>query len=130
ATLAGVSNFSDWTVGEISAPTAAPGTISGRVTTASGAPLAGVTMRLDGGRSAMTITDANGNYRVTNVPVEQFYTVTPYITNYHFSPASRSYSLVANQTDAAFTGTRDEVSSGNVIDTPEYFVRQHYLDFL
>jgi hypothetical protein len=130
ATLAGVSNFSDWTVGEIASPTAAPATISGRVTTTSGAPMAGVTMRLDGGRSAITITDANGNYRFVNVPVEQFYTVTPFITNYHFSPASRSYSLVSNQTDAAFTGTRDEVTSGNVIDTPEYFVRQHYLDFL
>ena len=87
-------------------------------------------MRLDGGRAAMTMTDANGNYRFTNVPVEQFYTVTPFITNYHFSPASRSYSLTANQSDATFTGTRDEVASGNVIDTPEYFVRQHYLDFL
>lgn len=130
ATLAGVSAFSDWTVGEIASPTAAPATISGRVTTTSGGPMAGVTMRLDGGRSAMTITDANGNYRFANVPVEQFYTVTPFIINYHFNPASRSYSLVANQTDAAFTGSRDDVASGNVIDTPEYFVRQHYLDFL
>ena len=40
ATLAGVSNFSDWTVGEITAPTAAPATISGQVTTTSGAPMA------------------------------------------------------------------------------------------
>jgi hypothetical protein len=130
ATINGVTNFSDWTLGTVTAPTAAPATISGRVTTTSGAPLAGVTMRLDGGRSAMTITDAGGNYRFLNVPVEQFYTVTPLIINYHFSPASRAYALVSNQTDATFTGTRDEVASGNVIDTPEYFVRQHYLDFL
>jgi hypothetical protein len=33
-------------------------------------------------------------------------------------------------TDAVFTGTLDAVITGNVIDTPEYFVRQHYLDFL
>ena len=33
-------------------------------------------------------------------------------------------------TDAVFTANRDAVSTGNVIDTPEYFVRQHYLDFL
>jgi hypothetical protein len=130
ATVNGVTNFSDWTLGTVSAPTAAPATISGRITTTSGAPLAGVTMRLEGGRTAMTITDANGNYRFVNVPVEQFYTVTPFITNYHFSPASRAYSLVANQTDATFTGGRDEVASGNVIDMPEFFVRQHYLDFL
>jgi hypothetical protein len=129
-TIAGVTEFSDWTAGEPVSPTAAPATISGRVTTTSGAPLAGVTMRLDGGRTAMTVTDANGNYRFANVPVEQFYTVTPFIVNYHFSPASRSYSLVSNQTEATFAGTREETSSGNVIDTPEYFVRQHYLDFL
>jgi hypothetical protein len=38
--------------------------------------------------------------------------------------------LLANKTDAIFTGTRDSAITGNVIDTPEYFVRQHYLDFL
>ena len=130
ATLGGVSNFSDWTVGEIAAPTAAPAEISGRVTAASGAPLAGVIMNLSGARSARTITDSNGNYRFGGVATDNFYTVTPAIVNYHFSPASRSFSLLANTTDATFTGTLDAVISGNVIDTPEYFVRQHYLDFL
>jgi len=130
ATLAGVNNFSDWTVGEISAPTAAPATISGQVTTTSGAPLAGVTMWLSGSRSALAITDAGGNYRFENVETGGFYTVTPSIVNYHFSPASRSFSLLGNTTDALFTGARDASSNINVIDTPEYFVRQHYLDFL
>ena len=130
ATLAVVSSFSDWTVGEISAPTAAPATISGQITTTSGASLPGVTMYLSGARSARTITDGNGNYRFVNVDTDNFYNVTPSIVNYQFSPVSRSFSLLANMTDAVFTGTRDAVSSGNVIDTPEYFVRQHYLDFL
>jgi len=128
--LAGVSNFSDWTVGEVSAPTAAPATISGQVTTSSGAPLAGVTMFLSGARSGRTITDSNGIYRFFNVDTDNFYTLTPSITNYHFSPVTRSFSLLANVTDAAFTGSLDSVMSGNVIDSPEYFVRQHYLDFL
>jgi hypothetical protein len=130
ATLTGVSVFSDWTVGEISAPTAAPATISGQVTTASGAPMPGVTMLLSGARSARTITDSNGNYRFTNVNTDNFYTVAPAIVNYHFSPPALSFSLLANKTDATFTGTLDTVITGNVIDTPEYFVRQHYLDFL
>jgi hypothetical protein len=130
ATLTGVTGFSDWTVGEISAPTAAPATISGQVTTASGAPMAGVIMNLSGARSARTITDAQGNYRFNNVDTDNFYTVTPGILNYHFSPASRSFSLLANMTDATFTGLPNDVISGNVIDTPGYFVRQHYLDFL
>jgi len=129
-TVNGISSFSDWTVGTVSAPTAAPGSISGQVTTTSGAPLAGVPMFLSGARSARAITDANGNYRFTNVDTDNFYTVTPSIINYHFSPASRSFSLLSNVTDAVFTANRDAVSSGNVIDTPEYFVRQHYLDFL
>ena len=130
ATLTGVSVFSDWTVGEPVAPTAAPATISGQVTTTSGAPLAGVTMVLSGARSALAITDAGGNYRFANIETGNFYTVTPGIVNYHFSPASRAFSLLGNTTDAVFTGTRDAGSNINVIDTPEYFVRQHYLDFL
>jgi hypothetical protein len=130
ATLASVSTFSDWTVGEVTAPTAAPATIRGQVTAANGTPLPGVTMYLSGGTSARTITDSNGNYRFVNVDTDNFYTVTPSITNYTFSPSSLSFSLLADKTDAVFTGTRDAVTSGNVIDTPEYFVRQHYLDFL
>jgi hypothetical protein len=130
ATITGVTSFSDWTLAQPNSPTAAPALISGQVTTTSGAPLAGVTMYLSGARSARTITDSNGNYRFVNVDTDNFYTVTPSITNYHFSPASRSFSLLANMTDAVFTGTLDAVITGNVIDTPEYFVRQHYLDFL
>ena len=61
---------------------------------------------------------------------DNFYTVTPALVNYHFAPASQSFSLAANNVDAAFTATRDAVISGNAIDTADYFVRQHYLDFL
>jgi len=130
AILAGVSNFSDWTVGEVVAPTAAPATISGQVTATSGAPIPGVTMYLSGAKSARTITDGSGNYRFVDVETENFYTVTPSIVNHQFSPANLSFSLLANKTDAVFTGSRNTASSLNVIDTPEYFVRQHYLDFL
>jgi hypothetical protein len=111
-------------------PTAAPATISGRVTTSDGAPLGGVTMNLSGARSAKTITDANGNYRFAGADTDNFYTVTPSLVGYNFSPANRSFSLLANKTDAVFTANHDAVIGGNAIDTPEYFVRQHYLDFL
>ena len=56
--------------------------------------------------------------------------MTPSLTNYHFSPADRSFSLIGNKTDAVFTASRDAVISGNAIDSAEYFVRQHYIDFL
>jgi hypothetical protein len=130
ATLTGVTSFSDWTVGEIAAPTAAPANISGTITSDSGAPLAGVAVYLSGGRSALAVTDHTGAYRFLNVDTDSFYTVTPSLVNYHFNPPSRSFSLLANKTDAVFSGTREAVITGNAIDTPEYFVRQHYLDFL
>ncbi|HSS22813.1 MAG TPA: DUF4214 domain-containing protein [Pyrinomonadaceae bacterium] len=130
ATINGVTNFSDWTLGTVAAPTAAPAFISGQVTSPSGAPLGGVTMYLNGARSARTITDAQGNYRFENIDTENLYTVTPSILNYHFSPENRVYNLLTNVSNASFTGAMNSVSSGNVIDTPEFFVRQHYLDFL
>ena len=111
-------------------PTAAGASISGQVVTTSGAPLAGVTLRLSGGRSAETITNSAGNYNFNNVETGGFYTVSPSIANYSFSPGSRSFSLVGNKTDAVFTAQPDSTPSANAIDSNEYFVRQQYLDFL
>ena len=114
----------------VCAPTAAPANISGTVTMSDGSPLAGVTMNLSGARSARAVTDSNGNYRFSNVDTDNFYTVTPSLVNYHFGPTERSFSLLANRTDAVFTATRDAVIGGNAIDSAGFFVRQHYLDFL
>jgi hypothetical protein len=111
-------------------PTAAPATISGTVATPDGVPMPGVTMTLSGSADARAITDSNGNYRFSNVEINRFYTVTPSLTNYHFGPESRSYSLLANQSDAVFTAAPDIINSGNSIDMAGFFVRQHYLDFL
>ncbi len=111
-------------------PTAAPATISGSVTTADGQPLAGVTMRLQGPISATVITDSEGNYSFPNVDTEQFYTITPARMNYSFNPGNRSFSLLGNRSDAVFTAIPDAVVAGNAIDSADYFVRQHYLDFL
>ena len=113
-----------------SAPTAANGMVSGRITDPNGAPIAGAVVSLSGTQNRRTITDADGNYRFDAVETTGFYTVTPALMNYHFSPAERSFSQVGNTTNALFTATADAVVVGNVIDTPEYFVRQHYVDFL
>jgi hypothetical protein len=118
--------------GFLNLPSAAPATISGVVTTSDGSPLAGVTVNLSGGDlsgNARTITDGNGQYRFENVKTGDFYTVTPARANYNFGPAQRSFSQLGQNTDATFTAS----SNGgglNPLDTPEYFVRQHYLDFL
>ena len=123
-------NVSDVTVCFNQGPTATEGFVSGRITDPNGAAVAGAVVKLDGTQSRKTITDADGNYRFDSVETNGFYTVTPTLVNYHFGPESRSFSLLGNSTDAAFTATRDAVVTGNAIDTPEYFVRQHYVDFL
>ena len=111
------------------APTAADGRISGRITDPNGVPIAGAVVNLAGAQTRTFITDANGNYTFENVETSGFYTVTPSRPNYSFSPGSRSFSQLGNHTEAVFTGSLASATE-NPIDTPEYFVRQHYLDFL
>jgi predicted extracellular nuclease len=109
-------------------PTAADGAISGRITDANGNPVAGAVVNLSGTQNRKFITDANGIYRFDNVETNGFYTVKPSRIDFSFSPAERSFSSVASVTNAGFTGSA--VSNASPLDTPEYFVRQQYLDFL
>ena len=87
-------------------------------------------MNLTGSGSTTAISNNSGAYKFDNVATDNFYTVTPSLANYHFSPANRSFSLLASKTDAIFTASPDSTTTVNAIDTNEYFVRQHYLDFL
>jgi hypothetical protein len=111
-------------------PTAAPATISGSINAGDGSPVAGVTVRLSGPINRVTITDAEGTYHFDGVDTDNFYTVTPSLVNYRFSPTERSFSLLGNKTDAMFSAAADAIVRANAIDTTEYFVRQQYLDFL
>jgi len=113
-----------------SSPTAASATVSGQVTTSVGLPVAGVVMRLTGGRTAVTITDSLGHYSFANVNTDNFYSVTPELVNFTFAPSSLSFSLVGNKTDAVFTAMANPQPTANPLDTAEFFVRQQYLDFL
>jgi hypothetical protein len=111
------------------APTAADGSVSGIITDSNGAPVSGVTINLSGTQSRETITDANGKYSFDAVETNGFYTVTPLRANYTFTPTNRSFSLLGVHTEASFTATANG-DHANAIDTNEFFVRQHYLDFL
>ena len=111
-------------------PTAAPASISGSVNTSDGSPVPGVAMRLSGPVTKVTITDASGNYHFDGVETENFYTITPALVNYRFSPTQRAFSLLGNRTDAVFSAAADSIARANAIDTNEYYVRQQYLDFL
>ena len=110
-------------------PTASPATITGRITEDDGAPVEGAVVRLGGGQSRMTITDAAGNYHFDDVETTGFYTVTPSRANFSFSPAQRSFNPLGQHTEASFNASQSG-SGMNPLDTNEYFVRQQYLDFL
>jgi hypothetical protein len=98
--------------------------------TAAAQPVSGVTVTVLGGSGTIrAITDSQGVYRVENLEVGGFYTVTPTRANYQFAPANRSFSLVGNKTDAVFTGLPINPDA-NPLESPEFFVRQQYLDFL
>lgn len=110
-------------------PTAGDGVISGRITTDTGAPLVGAVVHLEGTQSRRAITNANGAYKFERVETNGFYTMSPTRANYSFSPASRSVSLIANNTEETFTGIT-QGDNVNPLDTAEFFVRQQYVDVL
>lgn len=117
------------TASTFNTPTAANGFINGRITTAEGASIAGTVINLSGSQNRKAITGANGNYHFDNVETAGFYTVVPAHVNFAFSPSERSFGQLGNNAEAAFTGS-PSATNANPLDTPEYFVRQHYLDFL
>ncbi len=115
---------------QVASPTAAPASISGRVTTSDGLPLAGATINLLGANVAQTITAANGNYKFDNLDTGAFYTVAAARVNYTFTPTNRSFSLLGNKLDAVFTAIPDAAVLANPLDTDLFFIREQYLDFL
>jgi len=110
-------------------PTAFGAVIGQIADSSNGAPVSGVVLRLTGTQNRKTITDANGNFRFENVDTSGVYTLTPSRVNFSFTPAQRSLSQLGNSTDAPFNANSLGTTI-NPLDTPEYFVRQHYLDFL
>lgn len=112
-----------------SGPTADGSTVSGIISADDGSPVAGTVVNMSGSQTRKTITNANGYYQFDQVETSGFYTVTPTRANYDFSPSNQSFSQLGNHTNAAFTGSTTG-NNRNPLDTPEYFVRQQYLDVL
>lgn len=126
----GFKSFTTDASGNPAAPTVANGVIHGQVLTSEGLAVAGVVLRLDGTQTRTAISDSLGFYNFTEVETNGFYTITPERADYTFNPRSRSFSNLASRIEAAFTATPDLSATANPIDTPEFFVRQQYLDFL
>ena len=88
------------------------------MTDESAQPLVGVNVHLSGSAIADTTTDATGTYTFTGLPQGGNFTVTPSLTNYSFTPPSRTVSnLQSDQTGLDFTGKfLIYVLSGRVTD--------------
>ncbi|MEO8435696.1 MAG: matrixin family metalloprotease [Pyrinomonadaceae bacterium] len=117
-------------IGVACGPTAANADISGQILDVAGQPVAGVVLTLSGMEPAQTITDSRGRYSFEGLESGAFYSVTPWRANYLFSPMVRSFSLLGNHADAAFTAAGTGIELANPLDTDLFFVRQQYLDFL
>jgi glucose/arabinose dehydrogenase len=112
-----------------SGPTGTSGEVTGRITRSDSSGVSGAVIQMTGTQNRKTITDANGNYRFDNVQTTGSYTITPSRANFLFSPTQRTLSQLGNSTQASFNAT----TTGSTVDplqTPEFFVRQHYVDFL
>ncbi|HUQ32688.1 MAG TPA: carboxypeptidase regulatory-like domain-containing protein, partial [Pyrinomonadaceae bacterium] len=79
--------------------------ISGLVTTSTGAPLGGVTVSLTGSASTSVTTGPSGQYSFLNLAPGGNYTVTPSLGAYTFNPPSVVINNLAKNEAVNFTGT-------------------------
>jgi YVTN family beta-propeller protein len=100
--------------------------LSGRVVDGAGRGLGGVTMRLSGAQNAVARTDAAGRFAFNFVSTAGSHTLTPEGTGLDFTPQSRTIVNPSWNQSAAFVAG----PPGNPSATSDFFVRQHYNDFL
>lgn len=117
ASVSGITNFSDWTVGEPFAPTTGTANISGHVLTSTGQPLAGVSLTLLDTvliENRTTTTDANGLYQFSDILTGRDFVVTPARSGYQFNPASRAFSHTGVVNNMDFLATSDGTQTRRV----------------
>ncbi|MDR3574310.1 MAG: carboxypeptidase regulatory-like domain-containing protein [Anaerolineaceae bacterium] len=90
-------------------------TVSGKVST-SGGTLAGVTLALG---SLTAITNASGNYTISNVPAGTSGLLTPSLTGYTFNPVNISLNVTANRAGQNFTATQLTYSISGKVTKPD-----------
>ncbi len=91
--------------------------IAGRVTSAQGTPLGGVTMSLSGARGEVVQTDASGYYQFTNLQPGANYTVAPTRGGFVFNPASLAVNGMSASATGDFVGGVQGVGAGDVLIT-------------
>ena len=101
--------------------------ISGRLTEAGGAPVAGAPVTLTGSQTELTSTDSSGNY-FFNAPAGGNYTVTPTALGFGFTPASGSVNNLSSDQTLHFTAARQDFAVTNTNDAGAGSLRQAVLD--
>jgi len=100
--------------------------LSGRVVDGAGRGVGGVPVRLSGSQSAVALTDASGRFAFNFVSTSGTHTLTPEGAGLGFTPQSRTVvNPTWNQSATFVAGT-----PANASDSSDFFVRQHYNDFL
>lgn len=103
--ITGGDNIVGLSIADLS-PTAANGTVSGRVTNKNGAPLAGVTVTLrdntSGGTPRRTVTDEQGRYSFSDVETNNLYTILVARRSFGFSPSNRTFGFDGDTTEVDF----------------------------
>ncbi|MBC7931868.1 MAG: DUF4214 domain-containing protein, partial [Rubrivivax sp.] len=100
--------------------------ITGRAVNAAGGGIAGALVTLSGTQAATALTDAQGRFTFNFVSTTGTHTVTPQSAGLVFSPPSRTFSAPSWNSSATFT----TATTGNAADASQFFVAQHYADFL
>lgn len=94
-------------------------TLGGKVSDINGTPTVGVTVKLDGERTGMILTDRNGRYQFRNLKAGANYTITVVKPYYVFFPPSQIYSNLSGSWGSAdFTAVQNvHIMSGVVLDS-------------
>ena len=103
ATVADVSQFSDWTLSAF-APTAATAAVGGRVTTAASRPVsqARVTLANSHGATRTALTNALGFYRFADVPTGETYVFGVSYKRLNFAAPTRVQNVTGEMNDVNF----------------------------
>ena len=100
--------------------------ISGRVVDLAGNGIAGVTVTLSGKQSATALTDSLGRYVFNFISTTGTHTVAPQKAGLNFTPVDRSFTNPTWNASATFITS----PTGSAADSSQFFVTQHYSDFL
>lgn len=110
ATVTGITNFSDWGIGESLAPTVPFADISGTVSS-NLVPVSGVRVTVsDGaGLNLSTVTNSFGKYSFSDLPTNVNYTITVITNRYQFASSTQTVLLLDDSTNN-FSATGESLS--------------------